>query len=288
MEVNCAGCAGCCIDWRALVSDPVAHERQGDRAPIDDTYNLVPLRGHEARSLVDCGYGDAMTPRLFEAGPDDDCVRVDGFDLAAIGDRPVFYLGLRKPPKPVAPFGEHRQWLRSCAFLDPETLQCRIHGDDLYPETCSVYPGDNLHMDQETECERVEDVFGGIRLIDATPPDNRSQPQFAGAVGSKIFGYPDPDELSGVVDRLAANALTAYDRSLFVGIASGSSPGMLDINKAIAETYQSKAHSAESWVGKTIEHWEKRADAAGTRAVVDNPAIYETDHGAPETTGWNP
>lgn len=29
MDVNCEGCAGCCIDWRALSPEDTDHERRG-------------------------------------------------------------------------------------------------------------------------------------------------------------------------------------------------------------------------------------------------------------------
>ncbi|MGM0604596.1 MAG: YkgJ family cysteine cluster protein [Halobacteriota archaeon] len=288
MDVNCQGCAGCCIDWRPLVPDPIDHEHAGGRPPIDGTYNLVPLTGEEVRAFVDAGYGDAMTPRLFEAGPADDSVSVDGYDLAAIGDRPVFYLGLRKPPKPVGPFDLDRRWLRSCAFLDPETLRCRIHGDDLYPDTCGHYPEHNLLLDAETECERVErSVDSRKRLVDPTLPADVERPPFGpGAVGYKLFAHPDPEQLPGVVSRLAVNELTDADRAAFVAIACGSSPGTVEINDAVRDRCRRAALDASSWIGRSIEEWTDRADSVGSQATVEAPGTVETDYGAPDAGEW--
>lgn len=287
MDVNCEGCAGCCIDWRPITDVSLSGEHDGDRPPIDDTYNLAPLRSGEARSLVDAGYGDAMTPRLFEAGPDDDTVCIDGVDLAAIGDRPVFYLGLRKSTKPVAPFGGDRRWLPACCFLDPETLQCRIHDSELYPNTCRVYPGYNLQLERETECERVEGAIGGPdRLLDSTPPAD-ADPKFSAAIGTTVFAYPDPDELSGVVSRLAGDALTDDDRARFVGVACGSSPGTIEINQSAADRYRDRAANADSWVGRSIQMWADRAGTSGSAAEIDDAGAIETADGAPETPGWD-
>ncbi|WP_138007942.1 YkgJ family cysteine cluster protein [Halalkalirubrum salinum] len=287
MDVNCEGCAGCCIDWRPIADVPPSAEHGSDRPPIDDTYNLAPLRSGEARSLVDAGYGDAMTPRLFEAGPDDDSVRVDGVALAAIGNRPVFYLGLRKPTKAVAPFDGERRWLPACCFLDPETLQCRIHDSELYPNTCRVYPGYNLQLERETECERVETSIGGPkRLLDSTPPAD-ADPTFSAAIGTTVFAYPDPDELSGIVSRLAAAELTDDDRTRFVGVACGSSPGTIEINEAAADRYRELAAAADSWVGRSIQTWDDRADTSGSAATIEEPGAIETADGAPETPGWD-
>ena len=103
MQLDCEGCAGCCLDWRSLAPDDLDHERRGPYRPLDDTYNLAPLSSDEIRAFVDAGEAAALTPRLFrtEDGPS---TTVAGVDLAAVGDRPAFLVGLRKVPKPVAPF----------------------------------------------------------------------------------------------------------------------------------------------------------------------------------------
>ena len=64
MDVDCEGCAGCCIDWRPLTGRAIDHERTGPFDPLDDTYNLVPLTRGEIRRFVERGYGDALRPRL--------------------------------------------------------------------------------------------------------------------------------------------------------------------------------------------------------------------------------
>jgi hypothetical protein len=67
MEVNCEGCAGCCLDWRALAAD-LDHERRGPCEPIGDEYNLVALTRDEVRVFLDAGLGDALRPRLWHDG----------------------------------------------------------------------------------------------------------------------------------------------------------------------------------------------------------------------------
>jgi Fe-S-cluster containining protein len=285
MEVNCEGCAGCCIDWRDIAPEATDHERRGTRKPLDDAYNFVPLMREEVQAFVEAGLADALTPRLWqdESGPE-----IDGVTLAAIGGKPAFFLGLRKPPKPVEPFeiGESR-WLPTCAFLDPETLQCRIHGDDLYPLECAEYPGHNLKLGQETECERVEAAFDGNRLLDGEPPQTLSGlllgPQ---AIGEKVFVHPDPDELAGVVERLLADELTDEDRFRFVATAVANRPGTTTVDPETYETVLTTARDAESWVGRSIRQWEAMAR---TEADVPNSSIakkVETDLGAPQTPGW--
>ncbi|MFB6161058.1 MAG: YkgJ family cysteine cluster protein, partial [Haloferacaceae archaeon] len=236
MEVDCQGCAGCCLDWRPLADEPSDHERRGGRPPVDDAYNLVPLVRDEVRDFVAAGLGDALVPRLFAAGPDEEGVTVDGVDLAAADGRPVFVVGLRKPPKPVAPFGGDRRWLRACAFLDPATLKCRIHGGDRYPSACRDYPGHNLALGEETECERVERAFGGERLVDGSDPETAGLALGPAALGAKVFAHPDPDRIAGAVARLRAGEPTAADRATFVGAAVGSRPGSLTVDERRAAT----------------------------------------------------
>ncbi|GGL46462.1 YkgJ family cysteine cluster protein [Halocalculus aciditolerans] len=287
MDVNCEGCAGCCVDWRPLVDAPGHdHERRGPRQPLDDTYNLVPLTRADVRAFVDAGLADALTPRVWRAEADDDSVEIDGYDLAAIGDRPVFFVGIRKPPKPVAPFDADAHWLPACAFLDPDTLQCRIHGSERYPAECADYPGHNLVLDVETECERVEAAWGGERLRDDTPPDDL--PGFLlgpAAVGEKVFAYPDPDDLDGVVGRIAAGDPTKRDRARFVAAACGHAPGTLATNDAKREQAFETAMAADSWVGRAIDEWTERADTD-----TPDPGLgerVEDARGAPSTPGWS-
>ncbi|MFH5799512.1 YkgJ family cysteine cluster protein [Haladaptatus sp. CMAA 1911] len=284
MEVNCEGCAGCCIDWREIAPETTDHERRGPRKPLDDAYNFVPLMREEVQAFVEAGLADALTPRLWrdESGPE-----VDGVTLAAIDGNPAFFLGIRKPPKPVAPFETGPRWLPTCAFLDPETLQCRIHGDELYPTECAEYPGHNLKLGRETECERVETAFDGNRLVDDEPPRTLSGlllgPQ---AIGEKVFVHPDPDELAGVVERLLADELTDDDRFRFVATAVANRPGTTSIDDETYESVLTTARDADSWVARSIRRWEAMAR---TESDVPNASIagrVETDFGAPETPGW--
>lgn len=284
MDVNCEGCAGCCIDWRPIAPERTDdHERRGDYRPLDDVYNLVPLSRADVRAFVDAGLADALTPRLWRA-EGNARVEVDGVPLAAIEGKPVFFLGLRKPPKPVAPFGrENPDVLDTCVFLDPETLQCRVHGDEVYPTECAEYPGHNLRLDARTECERVESAFGGDRLLDRTPPDDLSDlllgPQ---AIGQKVFVHPEPDRLTGVVERVTCADLTADDRAEFVAAAAAGTPGSPNTDMAtFAEVYET-ARTARSWAGESIERWETAADGGGAMSVAAEEAL-----GAPETPGWS-
>ncbi|KTG07899.1 hypothetical protein AUR64_01295 [Haloprofundus marisrubri] len=288
MKVNCEGCAGCCIDWRPVAPEALDHERRGRRDPLDDTYNLVPLTRDEVKAFLDAGLGDAMTPRLFRADEGPNSVRVDGYDLAAIDGGPVFYVGLRKPPKPVGPFGLDATWLDACVFLDPETLRCRIHETDLYPTTCADYPGQNLTLGTETECERVERSYGGDRLLNDDPPERlRGLALGPQALGAKLFVYPDPEELAGVVDRLAAGETTDADRALFVGAAVGSRPGTTAVDEAKAKSGRERAQNASSWASTVVEMWTGQAGRRGSDArSVTDAAEREERQGAPPAAEW--
>lgn len=287
MEVDCENCAGCCVDWRALADTGVDHERRGPQDPLDDTYNLVPLTRDDVRAFLDAGLGDAMTPRLWEAreGPS---VEVDGREVAAIRGKPAFFVGIRKPPKPVAPFDTDGAWLPACAFLDPDTLQCRIHDSPVYPEECAEYPGHNLELGVETECERIETSVGGDRLLDDTPPDEQSGLLFGPqAVGQKVFAYPDPEDLpAGVVDRLSAGDLTDEDRARFVAVAAASAPGTTAVEPTKREQAHEAAVDADSWVGRAAADWVDRA-AADEPPDPTLGAAVEAARGAPGTPGWD-
>lgn len=286
MKVDCEGCAGCCIDWRTLTPADIDHERRGPFEPLDDVYNLAPLTRDEVRAFVDAGYGDALRPRLWQATDDYPSVTLGGVEVAAIEGRPVFFVGLRKPPKPVAPFEQESTWLPACVFLDPQTLQCRIHDDDLYPETCARYPGENLLLDVETECERVEWTMGGHRLLDDTPPD--VEPLFGpSALGTKVFAHPEPDRIADCVERFRDGQPTAEDRAEFVAIAAASSPGTLAINDAQYEGTRKAVLATESWAGRAIDNWTARADDVGDSAPSPQLADrVEDSDGAPSTPGW--
>ena len=301
MDVDCEGCAGCCLDWRDVAPADVDldHERRGGLVPLDDTYNLVPLTSDEVRTFLEAGLGDAMTPRLFASEgargdpskessgeerrePRDRSVAVDGHDLAAVGGRPAFFVGLRKPPKLVAPFGTDPSWLPSCVFLDPATLQCRIHGGERYPDACGTYPGDNLALDVETECERVEAAFGGERLLDDDPGD--ADPLLGvGALGATVFAHPDPDRLAGRVERIAAGAPTEADRAEFVAVGAASRPGTLAVDDARYERARERALDADSWVGAAAAEWGRLAGEATADPSLG--AAVEERRGAPGTPG---
>jgi hypothetical protein len=304
MKLRCEGCAGCCVDWRPLAPEAAGSDRAGRRPPLDDVYDLAPLTRDEVVGFLDRGLGDVMTPRLFEPAEGDDRVRIDGIDLAAAGDRPVFVVGLRKPPKPVAPIGtDEPRWLDSCVFLDPLTLQCRIHDDDAYPRTCAAYPGHNLALDAETECERVTAAGGGERLLDDEPPADLPAPAFGPqALGSTVFAYPDPDDLAGAVARIRDGGTTAADRARFVGAAAGSRPGSLSVDRDRMAEARARAREADSWAGRAIREWPERAgnDGGGDDGTADGAAVeladadrealvreLEDDIGAPPTPGWD-
>jgi hypothetical protein len=296
MRVDCEGCAGCCIDWRPLTARPLDHERRGPRPPLDDTYNLVPLTRDEVRDFVADGLGDALVPRLWRAEGEAG-VEIDGMEVAAVAGRPAFFVGLRKPPKPVGPFGTEPRWLRSCVFLDPETLQCRIHGSDRYPTECADYPGHNLELDRETECERVESEWGGERLLEDEPPEGMEGLLLGPhALGSKVFTHPDPDRLAGLVSRAVTGDLTRADRAEFVGVAVGSSPGSVTVNDARAAEAREQVLAADSWAGRACTDWRDHAeDAEALGDLVEHDAeslaalvaAVETDRGAPPTPGWD-
>jgi Fe-S-cluster containining protein len=285
MEVDCEGCAGCCLDWRALAADDVdhGHERRGRYEPLDDIDTLVALSRNEVRAFLDAGHAGALGARLFRIA-DGPSVSVGGVDAAAVRGRPAFLVGLRKVPKPVAPFDADAHWLPSCVFLDPETLQCRIHEGDLYPETCSTYPGDNLALDAETECERVERVHGGDRLLDDGPPDDADPVVGPGSLGARVFVHPEPDRIEEAVERLAAGEATRADHAEFVGVAAASSPGTLAVDDDRYERARKRALDAESWVDDAVAEWSARAgEEAPDRTTA---TAVEDDRGAPETPGW--
>jgi Fe-S-cluster containining protein len=286
MEVNCEGCAGCCLDWRPLSPEPLDHERRGRRVPLDDAYNLVPLTRDETARFVEAGYGDALTPRLFAPAGGDDRVRLGGHDVAAVDGRPAFFVGLRTTPKPVAPFGGDRRWLDACVFLDPDTLQCRIHGDRLYPGECADYPGHNLALDRETECERVERVHGGDRLRDRSDPPTSHLSLGPGALGAKVFAHPRPGRLDGPVERLVAGRATAADRATFVASAVASTPGSLAVDAARLDALTERVRTASSWVSEAAAARRDRAGPPGERAPEPDRRV-EDRAGAPPTPGWD-
>ncbi|MFB6108120.1 MAG: YkgJ family cysteine cluster protein [Haloplanus sp.] len=285
MDVHCEGCAGCCIDWRPVAPATLDHERRGRRRPLDDAYNLVPLFGEEVRDFLDAGLGDALTVRLWHAADEGEAVTVDGVDVASVDGRPVFFVGLRKVPKPVAPFGLDRRWLDACVFLDPATLRCRIHGSERYPEACAEYPGRNLELGRETECERVEAAFGGTRLRDDSVPEGLRPPLFGPqALGSRLFLYPDPEELTGRVARAADRSLTTADRAEFVAVAAASSPGTAAVNEERRREARAQVLDASSWVSDVAKAWTARAGEVGDAA--DDAGEVETARGAPATESW--
>lgn len=297
MKLDCEGCAGCCVDWRPLSPAAGGTDRRSRRPSLDGAYNLVPLTRDEVAGFLDRGMGDAPVPRLFEPAETDDRVTVQGVEVAAVGDRPVFMVGLRRAPKPVAPVGtDEPRWLETCAFLDPETLQCRIHGDDAYPDTCSTYPGQNLALGVETECERVENAGGGERLLDDEPPEDVPAPAFGPhALGATVFALPDPDRLpEGAIARLREETTTAADRAPFLGAAAGSRPGSLQVDEERDAEAADAVREADSWVGRALDGWSDHAkavskevgDSADSSSRVGLAHEVEDDAGAPSTPGW--
>lgn len=288
MEVDCRGCAGCCLDWRPIAPAGSTHERTGTDRPLDDRYNLVPLTRDDVRDLVDAGYGDALRPRVWTTDDENrQTVTVDDVPLVAVDGRPLFMVGLRQPPKPVGPFDTDPQWLRTCVFLDPATLQCRIHDEAIYPDTCAAYPGQHLALETETECERVEAAFGGDRLLDtdvpgAVPP----LPVGPRAIGWTVFAHPAPDELAGRIDRVRTDDLRNADRAAFAAVAAGHSPGTFAVNDAAVEEVRKRVLAADSWVGRAAASW---AAAAGAEEPPDpaRAADIEEARGAPATPGWS-
>lgn len=315
MEVHCEGCAGCCMDWRPLLEDadagdgdPTASdagERQGQhqrsdplggdtrRASLDEDANFVPLTRDEVRAFLEQGMADALTPRFWRAADEAEAVEVDGYEVAAVADRPVFFVGLRKPPKPVAPFGrEDESWLPTCVFLDPTTLQCRIHGGDLYPDECGAYPAHNVALEQRTECDRVEAAFGGERLVDDEVPDDLDGLLLGSqAIGEKLFCHPRPERLEGVVERTATGELTREDRAECLAVAAGSSAGTIAISDDHYECGKERAlevEGADSWVTGAIDDWERRrAHTTDDVPPADIATAVEERRGAPETPGWD-
>ncbi|WP_049928620.1 YkgJ family cysteine cluster protein [Halopiger goleimassiliensis] len=311
MEVNCEGCAGCCIDWRALLEESRGTGARGSMAddearrdPVDADANFVPLTRDEIRTFLERGIGEALTPRFWHAADESEAVTIDGHEIAAVADRPVFFVGLRKPPKPVAPFGrEAETWLPTCVFLDPTTLQCRIHGDDRFPDECGAYPAHNLALEQETECERVEAAFGGERLLEASV-DGDPETLLLGsqALGGKLFCHPDPDRLEGTIERLAAGEPTREDRATCVAVAAASSPGTLAVSEHHREWARERLLGAQdetdeeatgeesaddAWVGPAIREWQRRYARADDEVPSAAVAVdVEEARGAPETPGW--
>ncbi|AEH36162.1 YkgJ family cysteine cluster protein [Halopiger xanaduensis] len=320
MEVHCEGCAGCCMDWRPLTDGDDASggrrraalddDDDATREAIDGDPNFVPLTRDEVRAFLEHGMAAALTPRFWKAADEAEAVEIDGYEVASVADRPVFFVGLRKPPKPVAPFGRKDEtWLPTCVFLDPTTLQCRIHNGELYPAECGAYPTHNLALEQETECERVEAAFGGEgdRLVDESVPDDLEGLLLGSqAIGQKLFCHPVPERLEGIVDRVATGDLTREDRAECLGVAAASSAGTVAISdyhyergkeRALEAMATDETDDAESWVGPAIREWERRREAA-TAADDDSddgtdvpPAsvarTVEDDRGAPETPGWD-
>lgn len=285
MNVDCEGCAGCCVDWRPLSDHPDDHERRGPQQPVDDVYNMVPLTRDEVRAFVDAGYGDALTPRLWT---DEEGVEIDGHRLAAIGGKPTFFLGPRKPPKSIAPFGTEPRWISTCVFLDPTTLQCRIHDTDLYPIECAEYPGHNLALERETECDRVEAEFGGERLLDDAVPEALDGlllgPQ---AIGAKVFVHPAPGRLAGTINRIVERDPTPEDRAEFVATAAASAPGTTERNEPRYARARKRVLERESWATRAIDDWVGRSAGIGTSAPRPEMATeIEDDRDAPGTAGW--
>jgi Fe-S-cluster containining protein len=270
MEVNCEGCAGCCIDWRPLGA-PDDREREGRYRALDDACHLVPLARDEIRGFVEAGLGDALVPRLF-AAEGDRTATVDGREVAGIDGRPAFLVGIRTLPKPVAPFDGGRVWLDACAFLDPDTQKCRIHDTDRHPDRCRTYPEHNLELGAKTECGRVERVHGepGATLVDgAVPAELPPPPLGRGALGSTVWGRPPTAPRSSPRPPRRRPAAA--------------------VNADLYEQARERVLTADSWVAVAAADWETAAGPLGD-AVDDapDPDRVEVDRGAPGTTAWGP
>ena len=334
MEVNCKGCAGCCLNWKPLLEaelEETPHQRRQtpfsatddtSRPPLDDDTNFVPLTRDEVRTFLEAGLAAALTPRFWHArdwGEDhassdsssgdppraSEGVDIDGHSIAAVAGRPVFFVGLRKPPKPVAPIGrEEPVWLPSCVFLDPTTLQCRVHGGDRFPEECGAYPAYNIELGQETECERVEAAGGGERLLDAAVDDDLDGLLLGSqALGAKLFAHPRPDALEGIIDRAATGALTTADRAECLAVAAASSPGTLATSEYHYEQARTQVlegdsdhdggdertagESDGSWIGPAIREWQRRRETSETAPSPSVANRIEDARGAPDTPGWD-
>ena len=280
MEVDCAGCAACCIDWRPL--DRQAHTPIGDTTALDERMNLVPLSSDDIRALVREGYGDVFRPRLWRPSDDQPSVCIDEVELVAIAGKPVFSVGLRQLRKPVAPFGQPSQSLRTCVFLDPSSLQCRIHESPAYPSACATYPGHHLLLAVESECERVEKRWETPKIIDDSVPPDIALPQLGvQALGSTVFLHPDPDRLSGVIERLSSETLSDDDRREFVAVAMSQSPGMPHVDDARYHNARKKLKHTTSWVSATAIERE-----GATEETSSSVTSLELSHGAPKTPGW--
>ncbi|MEY7849134.1 YkgJ family cysteine cluster protein [Natrarchaeobius sp. A-rgal3] len=323
MEVNCEGCAGCCLDWRPLLEEGTydrdrgsIRDGDGDQDPIDDDPTFVALTRETVRTYLEQGVADALTPRLWHARDEREGVEIDGRQVAAVAGRPVFFVGLRKPPKPVAPFDlEEPSWLATCVFLDPTTLQCRVYGGELFPEECGAYPAHTLTLEAQTECERVEEAFGGDRLLESAVAEDLDGLLLGDtAIGEKLFCHPRPAALEGVIDRLAAGVSTTEDRAEAIAVAAASSPGTVAISESHYDRAKARAletmrdgvadedESASggepgasgdgasengSWVGPAIDEWRRRAEADGTVPDPEVASDIEDGRGAPATPGWD-
>ncbi|WP_293031460.1 YkgJ family cysteine cluster protein [Natronococcus sp.] len=314
MEVNCRGCAGCCLDWRPLLEvgkeepddrrcarsssrdDDGGNERAfSDRVPLGGSYNFVALARDEVRTVLERGSAAALTPRFWTVEDEREGVEIGDRHVAAVAGRPVFFVGLRKPPKPVAPFGrEGPTWLPTCVFLDPTTLQCRVHGSDRFPDECGTYPEQTLALGAETECERVEARFGGDRLLERNHDDPDGLLFGPQALGAKLFCHPRPDELEGLLDRLERGEPSPTDRAKCIAVAAASSPGTVAVSephyeRALERLEGDESGADDAWIGAAIGEWHRRRDRTRADEAVPDPELaaeIEDRRGAPETPGW--
>jgi hypothetical protein len=312
MEVNCRDCAGCCLDWRPLLeADEEPGGRQhprsapydggaererafSERVPLGGSYNFVALTRGEIRTLLERGAAAALTPRFWTVAEEREGVEIGDRRVAAVAGRPVFFVGLRKPPKAVAPFGrEEPTWLPTCVFLDPTTLQCRIHGSDRFPDECGTYPEQTIALGAETECERVEARFGGERLLERDHDDPDGLLFGPQALGAKLFCHPRPDELEGLLDRLERGEPSPTDRAECIAVAAASSPGTVTVSEPhyerALERLEGDEPGGDAWIAPAIEEWHRRRDRTRAGEAVPDPELatkIEDRRGAPETPGW--
>ena len=210
-------------------------------------------------------------------------MQIDGYDVISIDGYPLFMIGLRQVKKPVSPFGTEPHWLPSCVFLDPTTLQCRIHDTEIYPTACEAYPGQHLALGVEPMCERVENHWDEQRLLDHEAEATMPPPFGIQALGATAFLHPHPDRLTGRIERFVAGELTPDDRAEFTAVALNQSPGMPLAKEPTTEQLTSLMDT-RSWITDAITDWEQLADTAPPEAPLSES--IETDRVAPETPGW--
>jgi len=199
---------------------------------LDDAYDLVPLTRDEIAGFVDDGLGDVLVPRLFEPAEGDSAVRIDGVDIAAAGDRPVFAIGLRKPPN-----RSRRSAPTSIAGSTPASSSTRPRSSAGFTATSATRePARRIQLTTSNWTPR--------------PSASASRPPAVATASSTTRSPTTPrrpcSAPRGRRDRLCAprpqrsrrrdrpdprGAAHPDDRARFVGAAVGSSPGSLSVDR---------------------------------------------------------